>query len=172
MSHYLLPCECGRSTPIETAQAGETIDCDCGKKNIAPTMRTIRKLPVAAAPVPTQKRRVWGPAEGVVLLGGVVALVGAGLLGYCLVAAPRLDVDRLSGQFADLAPAETWRIWNMLQHGLPGPASLETATIVREGQGWRQIFTTGWVIVAIGGVILAMGLVYKLTLNAPRARKT
>ena len=42
---YRLTCECGRSYPIEPRQAGQTLDCECGKTLQIPTMLKMKRLP-------------------------------------------------------------------------------------------------------------------------------
>lgn len=44
---YLLPCECGREIPVETAQAGEETVCDCGKTLAVPRLLELKRLPSA-----------------------------------------------------------------------------------------------------------------------------
>ena len=44
---YLLSCTCGKDVPIETAQAGGNVLCDCGLSLKVPTLLQIKKLPFA-----------------------------------------------------------------------------------------------------------------------------
>jgi hypothetical protein len=44
---YLLSCSCGKEVPIETAQAGGNVLCDCGLSLKVPTLLQIKKLPLA-----------------------------------------------------------------------------------------------------------------------------
>jgi hypothetical protein len=48
---YLLCCSCGIEVPIETAQAGGNVLCDCGLSLKVPTLLQIKKLPLADAPL-------------------------------------------------------------------------------------------------------------------------
>lgn len=41
---YLLPCSCGKFVPIETAQAGSDVVCQCGQSLKVPSMLKIKKL--------------------------------------------------------------------------------------------------------------------------------
>ena len=137
----------------------------------APTMRGLKALPVVPESAPPRRARAWGPGQGLSFLGIVVSLAGLAVLVYFYGSQPRLDLDRLHGQFDSLPLAETWRIWKLFQGGLPGPPTLETATIMHGAQGRQQVFTTGCVVVILGAVIVAIGVSYILAYE-PRRRST
>src|SRR5665213_22995 len=116
---YLLPCTCGLSTPVETAQAGETIHCPCGAKLDVPTLRGLRNLPSvpleAGAPGPT-----WHPGKGILFLGVLAILAGLGIEAYLRWSVPTVDVASIHKGSLTMSPADSWQTWQHLQT-LPGP---------------------------------------------------
>jgi hypothetical protein len=77
-AQYLLPCSCGQTLRIEAAQAGEQIECACGKSVSVPTLREIRKL--EPAPVEAGSRRAaggWNAWNGLVFSGGAFLCLAA-----------------------------------------------------------------------------------------------
>ena len=55
MPSYLLPCTCGKSIPVTKLQAGQEVACDCGQRQVAPTLRAIQNLPEMEATVSRQR---------------------------------------------------------------------------------------------------------------------
>jgi len=90
---YLLPCSCGKDVPIETAQAGGNVLCDCGLSLKVPTMLQIKKLPLAdgnqsqspaatgASPVSPAKASTKPQINLAMFLIGLVLTIAAVL--YC-----------------------------------------------------------------------------------------
>ena len=111
---YLLPCACGKKTPVMLSQAGETVRCVCGAALQIPSMREIKELEQCE-----QQRRVssldsksnWGRREGQMLLGVLLTVIGLGLAAYFQISRPRL-VD-----IASLSPIQTWMLWQDLRNG-------------------------------------------------------
>lgn len=64
---YKLTCRCGQSYPVNTSQAGRTIDCTCGETLNVPSMLKIKKLPVWEESAPI------GSAAGGSAVGGLAA---------------------------------------------------------------------------------------------------
>jgi hypothetical protein len=170
MTKYLLSCSCGKSNPIELAQAGETINCQCGAMIVAPTMRGIKALPIVADEAPVRRARAWGPGQGLSFLGIVVSLAGLATLGYCYGTQPKLDLDKIPPQFESITLIDSWRVWELFQRGLPGLPTPETMQIVKGAQGRQQLFTTGCVVAALGVVIMAIGVAYILAFEPQRKR--
>jgi hypothetical protein len=75
-TRYLLPCTCGKTTPVEVGQAGETLTCACGNELKAPTLRGLRELTPATEEAP----RKAGPGAPVDWSSGRGALFSLGLL--------------------------------------------------------------------------------------------
>jgi hypothetical protein len=79
---YLLPCTCGQTVRVGKAQAGQAVDCACGKRHSVPTLRGLRELalaPVEAATTPA-RNPAWSPWHGAAFSGGIVTAVIALLL--------------------------------------------------------------------------------------------
>lgn len=75
MATYLLPCSCGRETPVEPRQAGETVLCECGRTCAVPTMREIQNLHPASIPFPTTTataKPAWGNPQRFLVVGLMV----------------------------------------------------------------------------------------------------
>lgn len=81
---HLLSCECGREHVVARSQAGQEVQCECGRSLRVPTLRGLAELPVAAstaAPSPEteRKRARWagwrGPAIAVAAGGFFIALL-------------------------------------------------------------------------------------------------
>lgn len=68
---YLLTCDCGTQHKVSRSQAGQEIECNCGKAVSVPTLRGLSELPPAeasepVAPVSQSAWRGWrGPAMAV-----------------------------------------------------------------------------------------------------------
>ena len=128
---YLLKCSCGRSHRIQARQAGQSLDCSCGKTIEVPTIRGLQKLKQVGA-VHSETSPGWGRREGLVFLGGIGCLTGN-------VAATVLQVrksllleenavvpfeqydglkEKIHAHAEKLSPAEAWSAWRGLRHGV------------------------------------------------------
>lgn len=73
---YLLPCECGQSTRVTRAMAGQEITCACGKTLEVPTLRGFGDLAAAedSAPQVVEKNH-WAGMRGILFaICGVLAI--------------------------------------------------------------------------------------------------
>jgi hypothetical protein len=128
---YLLPCSCGRKTPVSVAQAGGQIVCACGKSLSVPTLRGLRELEIAPA-APVEAKRGWSRLHGAAFAGGLtVAAIGVVLLAmyglqYSQIVGFGMTKDRtadvLRTQEADiesLSPTQILAEWHKdLEEGL------------------------------------------------------
>lgn len=116
---YLLPCPCGRQIPIETAQAGQTIRCQCGAELEVPRLMQMRSLS-RAEPEPQQSERQsgWGVRQRLVLLGALVAIPGFVLATYLFLTRPRPAEVPTYAPLDALTFSETWNIWLDLRSGV------------------------------------------------------
>lgn len=165
-TQYLLPCSCGSSTSVQTAQAGEQIRCTCGAELTVPTLRALRNLPVDTSHV-QRPEAVWNPGWALVFLGALIVLGGLGIFVWLGVSGPRIEFDRVHKEIFELGPAASWQQWTMLQGGLPGPYSKETHEILTARRGRKLIFFGGCAAVAIGMALAAGGY---LLLQRPRPK--
>jgi len=77
---YLLPCPCGKTIPVETAQAGQIVRCACGKDIEVPTLLRLRSLDTADEEPKTAARGSWGIHQGLTIVGAAIMLVAAASL--------------------------------------------------------------------------------------------
>lgn len=81
---YLLKCECGLEHRITKSQAGQEIECSCGQKLTAPTLRGISKLPQAPLenqPAGTQtqdKASAWNGWRGPTMAAATAIMLISG----------------------------------------------------------------------------------------------
>lgn len=89
-TRYLLPCKCGEKLEIDSSQAGLEIACRCGEKLEVPSLRGIRQLETVdehmpaksqadrphPRPRPVYAESTWGPRQGTMLAGGLIACGG------------------------------------------------------------------------------------------------
>ena len=109
---YLLFCSCGRSIPIETRHAGQSMQCECGAAVQAPTLREIAALPLAATEPAAAEPSAWGGSQRSVLVGAI--LLGAALAGGIFVLANRpispfenITPERIQLQINKLSPMQS-----------------------------------------------------------------
>jgi hypothetical protein len=118
---YLVPCSCGRKTPAETRQAGESISCECGQTIVVPRLLELKKLEKAAVPEPTAHNPPsWGVGNGISLIGSVLFLVMLGLWFFVLLFVPgdpyeQVTPDQIREQFTKMSPYQTWQKWTYFE---------------------------------------------------------
>jgi hypothetical protein len=121
---YQLPCACGELHPVEAAQAGETLTCQCGRSVEVPSLLGLKKLQPLAE---TGKRAAGRPAgrwtlgQGLLFAAGiVVCLCAVGLSAYWmdvrskLLQVPVMEDDSLPIQLeriSKLTPEQSWQVW-------------------------------------------------------------
>jgi hypothetical protein len=162
-SLFLLPCRCGKNVAIEKAQAGQRVRCSCGLDLDVPTMQAIGRLEPALVEGPLEHvSRGWGLWQGMVLLGGALAMLAVGwavYLGLTWPKAPPIDFDRLS-------PARTISAWHVLRSDPARRGPLDENPGVAEAQKVSRY----WLVAAAGvgclGLAIAAGA---LLLIRPRA---
>lgn len=85
-THYLLPCQCGKKTEIDSSQSGLTVRCSCGTGLTVPPMRGLSVLErVEAAPreVISEPAPSWGAGQAVMFLGSTILVIAA-LAAFCV----------------------------------------------------------------------------------------
>ena len=117
MTKYMLGCDCGKTTPVDTGQAGGQIQCSCGATLDVPTLRRLRELP-AVAPAVQAEAGGWsfrrGAVAACVVLAGLL-VIGSAWSRWSEPRPPRfepLERDRLvDGQIDRLTPVNSWWVW-------------------------------------------------------------
>jgi hypothetical protein len=171
---YLLPCACGREIVIETQQAGETVQCECGRICPIPTMREIQRLRPAstglssAAPSAAENRN-WGNSQRLLVAGGLVCLLAviAAVIVYRQLPARMGGLptpEEMRQRIGQLSPQQTRQFFHEVL--LPGIEFREQAefqshrTIVYLGLGTAAAFGAIGLILVGSGV---MGMVRRRT---------
>ena len=155
---YILPCPCGRNLIVQPRQAGETLQCQCGRDSSVPTMGEIRRLQPAEGPAAVATESKWGSSQrflvfgiSLILLAGIVAAV-LGSLQYADHLRFLAEVQRQHDAALHLPP---WTAIQIYRYRIaPG---IETPLDERF-QGSREKMEVGMVIAgmtAIFGVVFA-----------------
>ncbi len=146
---YLLPCpSCGEKIPVETAQAGQEINCKCGSNVPVPTMAGIRALQ-RSAPSPEERRPPsrWEARHGVLLVGAAITCAALVMTANVYNRRPRsIDVE-------ELHPLQVWMEWQYLREGVRRP-SFEPNVIQMMYGHYRRWMNVSLAIVAVGVVIM------------------
>jgi len=96
MTLYRLTCDCGNTVTVSRSQAGLTVPCACGRQVNVPTLRDLAQYGVEDQPT-TRPKGTWGPRQGFIFLGLLVAAVGIALALWCL------------GQMVPSDPTQGWQ---------------------------------------------------------------
>jgi hypothetical protein len=161
---YLLPCECGNNVIVEPRLAGGEVNCSCGKLVRIPTLREMRRLPLANpskpanSPPPTAQ---WSPWQGVLLTIGVLmvitSLLRVAYVGYQYAGVPKLEtqeqfVEKVEENILTATPMQALFIWErLLQDGLdeqirpPAFKQLEIASdnMMTDMKRWGAVMGVG-----------------------------
>lgn len=146
---YLLPCSCGRKLPVDLAQAGNRIHCECGAQLEVPTLLHLKRLDRASPPDPvaTGGRASWGVRQRVSLTGAVFSLAGIVFAAWCFVTRPRI-VD-----VTDYPPMAALQLWESLKMGIDLPPSgFEVAMLTK--LEWHHRWTVVGLIAAVLGALV------------------
>jgi hypothetical protein len=121
-AQYLLPCSCGRKTPVETRQAGETVVCGCGLKLDVPRLLELKRLEkTAVGPAPRKSSFAWGTGHSLVSVGVLVFSVAAVVGIWFLILTPNdpystMTPEQIHADFQKMPPWRTWDMWMYLKH--------------------------------------------------------
>jgi len=168
---YLLPCECGKATPVSVAQAGRTISCDCGREHTVPTLAGLRQLERVGDELPGKGAppATWNAVRGAAFVVGVIlALVGLTVGAYGSYRLRLIDVgaveeyvqsrETLDFEMIDqLSPDQVYDLWQVIKTDGPGRAGSGISLQARlEHDFWLKVAVGGFVPAAIG-IVLAAG---------------
>lgn len=159
---FLLPCECGKSVEVERRQAGTSVSCSCGKSLEVPTIRGFARLVPVADQETSTPPPIWGPRQGLIFLGLVIAIPAMVFAGYLYFNLPKLaeHYQYLEQEIEHLPPQHTWAIWRMYENGMPkGPTPTSLAVRFGFARLTRNInIAVG--IAVLGVLITAAGLLF------------
>lgn len=154
---YLLPCPCGRKTPVEGPQAGQRVRCECGEELNVPTMLGLAKLEelVEQESDSVASKGAWGIRQRLPLLGGIVFLAGmAGVIALWATWPKAPDMLRLS-------PFQAMGMWDELQQGISAePSPPESRYLVASRSHLEWLVAAGTVAI-IGALIIGSAFLVK-----------
>jgi len=162
MSRYLLPCSCGKSSSVSAAQAGETIDCSCGKRIEVPTLRGLRDLERVEPDAQARRAsgRAWEDRHRVaflLLLVVVGALATAGYLAMQLSKAPVfVSAGDVEAELRDGRVEQVMGVYEQLKQGLTAGPTLESTEDKRRLLLWGMGIAGGVALAALGGAGVAL----------------
>lgn len=163
MVQYLLPCQCGRKTPVDSTKAGQSIECECGAQVEVPTLGGLRKLqPIAqeSRPVPTVK---WAGRQRVLLVGILICIVGLGIAGYFATDRPeppqhQRNIKLIPRYVESLSLMQTIQLWSTLERGLPDGLGLEDQNYQKKRQAYLRRTAVALFISGVGLLVMIVSL--------------
>jgi hypothetical protein len=168
-THYLLPCQCGKKTEIDSSQSGLTIRCACGTELTVPAMRglaALERLEAAPRAVVSEPGPSWGAQQGFVFLGSTIVVVAA-LAAFAIwwfrmpePLALNENYQETNRAIIDQQPPDALIvIWQDARNGIEqrqGEEMLDHLDrVIAEVLGWEMIFGA---IGAVGLVLVLIGL--------------
>ena len=163
MVQYLLPCKCGRKTPVDSTKAGQTIECECGDRLEVPTLGVLKKLPQVMQekrPAATVK---WAARQRVLLLGIIICIIGLGVAGFFTFDRPEPPphqhrIEHLPEYVESMSLMETIQLWGTLEHGLPDGLSPEDQTYQEARQAYLRRTAVALVIAGVGALVMIISV--------------
>jgi hypothetical protein len=135
---YLLPCPNGHPIEIDTGQAGLTVTCTCGAQATAPTLRGFQDLQKSTKQVAAETGTTWRWPHTLMLLGGLVLLPSAVLIGQEISGYPphpgdlEIDIRRYYAPLDGLTPREVFEgPWQEVQQDLNEAPELPELIVYR-----------------------------------------
>ena len=163
MVQYLLPCQCGRKTPVDSTKAGRTIDCECGARLDVPTLGGLKVL----QQVTQEKRAVpvvkWAARQRVLLLGIIICILGLGIAGFFTRGRPdppphQHRIEHIPKFVEDMSLMETVQLWGRLERGLPDGLGLEDQRYQQLRQAYLRRTAVALAIAGVGVLVMIVSL--------------
>jgi hypothetical protein len=162
MPTYLLPCSCGRTIPVEPRQAGQQVNCACGKASLVPTWRQMATLEQSeGVDTPQAPRSGWGGAERLIFVGAVLALAFLALAaGVCWNRPEAPPEQPTPAEIENAPPGETVAIFHWLvAAGLDdGSKDQQYQAYLRKMARYRLWLGLLGVAAAAGVVLVGLGV--------------
>jgi hypothetical protein len=181
-ARYLLPCHGDRVVEVTVALAGHTVTCPCGKSVVVPTLRELKRLPVAAAETSARSSAApWTLQQGILFSLGLLLIAASGVaLGVIGFKRSKLSTEaavlrdefhqQLGEEIGAMEPSRTLDFWRMLREiPLPDRNYVMTFEEHRKQSAKllnRMLFAGG--VGVLGGSLVLAGLLYKP--RPPKAR--
>jgi len=187
---YLLTCtNCEQPIPVEVAQAGETVRCDCGAEIPLPSMREIRRLPTDAGPTAVEENiEVYGlplqssPARQLqrylFAAGFLVTVISAGMAGFYYFAAARIQVGDVHRDQMDqgdrlidaLTPEGAYEAWKMLRiQGIGDQKRPDYVLQEKKKEGYMRKMGVTFYVFAFGLLVMGIGVFLVKPRSSPRS---
>jgi hypothetical protein len=149
---YLLRCDCGLEVAVQRVQAGQKVECTCGKQVDVPMLRDFDQLEVIG---PTEDERPqWNVGPALLGIGGV-------LLVAAVIAGVYLFFNRpIQPKLANYPPVLNWAIWIDLQRGVEGGLGPDIVAY----NIFRQRYHIRMVLLAVLGLsgVVCLGIGYSV----------
>jgi hypothetical protein len=173
---YLLPCQCGQKTPVDSTKAGQTIECECGAQLDIPTLGGLKKLQQVAQesrPATTVK---WAARQRVLLVGILICLIGLGIAGYfatgCPVPPPHQQrIEYIPEYVEAMTLMETVQLWGRLERGLPDGSGLEGQAYQKMRQDYLRRTAVALVVAGAGLLVMFISLFIPKQKERPLSRR-
>jgi hypothetical protein len=118
MAKYLISCSCGRQHAVDTAQAGDSLTCQCGETVAVPTLRQLRQLPPAESEPAAPAGSAWGVRQGAITVcllfaAACVAIAIASRVSEKQMVSvnPVARAKYVERQIAAMTPLQAWQLW-------------------------------------------------------------
>lgn len=151
---FLLPCACGKSIPVEPAQAGNRIRCECGAELQVPSLLGMRHLqPVQDSHNGGRASRpAWGARQRLFSVGILLSATGLVVATWFYATRPRKP------NTAALPPLFTLLLWESLKTGVDAPPTLVEQERIAALAAHYRWTVFGLVVAVIGAAVLAGSL--------------
>ena len=178
MVQYLLPCQCGRKTPVDSTKAGRTIECECGANLEVPTMGGLKNLQRVVDAKRGGSAATWGPRQRVLLVGILICVTGLGIAGFLWNGLPKPPpheqrIDELIPQHVEnLSLMQTLQLWGYLERGLPEEMNPEDIRYRKAHQTYIRLTGVALFITAVGVLVVIISLLLMIiSLFFPKKRR-
>lgn len=176
---YLLPCECGKATPVTVAQAGRTLPCDCGREQKVPTLAGLRQLEPVSSSLAKDQPAAWNTTRGAMFVVGLIlAMAGLAVGSWGSYVLRHIDVKAIQeyedeveaielGQIDHMTPIQAYEVWQKIREMGPGPAdSTHTLHAQRAYDYYLRMALIGFAIAAVG-ILMAAGSLIQFSSQRP-----
>jgi hypothetical protein len=169
-THYLLPCQCGKKTEVDSSQSGLNVRCACGTELAVPAMRglsALERVEVAPQAVTSEPGPSWGTHQAMAFLGSTIVVVAAlaafGIWWFRMPEPPFTLLENYQESnraIIDQQPPETLiLIWEDFKTGIEKPQAEAVLdhydAAIAEVLGWEAVIGS---IGAVGLVLVMVGL--------------
>ncbi len=170
---YLLKCECGIEHPVETAQAGGTLSCSCGRTVSIPSFRELKQLPLVASGPPKRPKRTWHPLQGLLFGVGSVMFIVWTAWGLSLEMHrrtldleedPRIqqELERNLKNIGKLKVHESYEVWKLIRQRGLGRRQPPPYVLNRElSKYWLTSELEMFLAALVGVVLIVVSLVIR-----------